>query len=211
MSYVARFERQMSDTATKLQQSKAGSADADAVLSVGSQLCTQCGLCCTGALHDNAVLEPEELDFARDLGLSLRTDGRPGFALPCKYLRECACTIYTNRPKVCSRYQCQLLDDVQQASISLDTALEHVRAAKRMYEDVQALLPADMTFPKARQLLHEPPGGLSQTLERSAEMRLRLALTTLCVYLDRHFKHSRESRLLTMTPVDQEMRNTEAE
>jgi hypothetical protein len=36
-----------------------------------------------------------------------------------------------------------------------------------------------------------------------------LALTKLCVYLDKHFKHWRESKLLAMTPVDQiEMRDT---
>ena len=47
-------------------------ADQSQSLSKGSQLCTQCGLCCTGALHHFAVLEPDELEFARELGLTLR-------------------------------------------------------------------------------------------------------------------------------------------
>jgi Fe-S-cluster containining protein len=198
------------DTPIELQPAETDRTVARETRSLGSQLCTECGLCCTGALHDRAVLEPEELEFASDLGLEVQTEGRPAFALPCKYLQGCACTIYANRPKVCARYQCQLLDDLQQANISLEAALEHVRAAKRMCDDVRALLPAGMSFPEARRLLHKPPGALPDVSGRSAEMPLRLALTTLCLYLDKHFKHDRESKLLTLTSVDQEMDNTEA-
>jgi Fe-S-cluster containining protein len=201
----------VTDTSNELQAANVDPTLSRGTLDVGSQLCTQCGLCCTGELHDRAVLEPEELEFASDLGLEVQTEGRPAFALPCKFLQGCSCSIYSNRPKVCARYQCQLLDDVQQANISLDAALEHVRVAKRMCEDVRTLLPTGMNLPKARRLLHEPPGALSAAAPgRSAEMRLRLALTTLCLYLDKHFKHSRESKLLTMTSVDQDMDNTEA-
>ncbi|HJU76527.1 MAG TPA: YkgJ family cysteine cluster protein [Sphingomicrobium sp.] len=199
----------MPDTPIELQPAKTGTTTARETPSIGSQLCTKCGLCCTGALHDRAVLEPEELEFARDLGLEVQTEGRLAFALPCKYLQGCSCSIYSNRPKVCARYQCQLLDDVQQANVSLDAALEHVRVAKRMCDDVRALLPPGMNFPQARRLLHEPPSA-EAAAGRSAEMRLRLALTTLCLYLDKHFKHSKESKLLTMTSVDQDMESTEA-
>ena len=201
----------MPDTSTVLQPAKTDRAGGRETPSIGSQLCTKCGLCCTGALHDRAVLEPEELEFASGLGLEVQPAGRPAFALPCKYLRGCSCSIYSNRPKVCARYQCQLLDDVQQANITLDAALEHVRIAKRMCDDVRALLPPGMNFPKARRLLHEPSGAVpAATPGRAADMRLRLALTTLCLYLDKHFKNSRESKLLTMTSVDQDMGSMEA-
>ena len=103
----------MPDTPTELQPAESDPTVADETLSIGSKLCTKCGLCCTGALHDRAVLEPEEVEFASDLGLYVRAEGRPTFALPCKYLQGCACTIYSKRPKVCARYQCQLLDDVR--------------------------------------------------------------------------------------------------
>ena len=187
----------MSDTSTELKQRQA--AAAEAAPSVGSQLCTQCGLCCTGALHKYAVLEPDELEFARALGLTLRTDGRPGFALPCKYLGGCACTIYTSRPKVCARYQCQLLEDVQQERTTLPVAVEHVRVARQLYEDVRALLPPGMTLPQARERAVAPleDGG-------TEELRLRLAVTALTVYLDRHFRHSKEGKMLTMTAVGQD-------
>jgi Fe-S-cluster containining protein len=174
-----------------------------AELSPGSQLCTQCGLCCTGALHNFAVLEADELDFALSLGLALRSEGRPGFALPCPYLEGCSCSIYTSRPKVCGRYVCQLLDNVQQQKTSVEQGLERVLIAKELFSEVQGLLPPNMTFPEARLLITQPidPGQSDQ--QRSRALQLRLALTKLCVYLDKHFKHWRESKLLMMKSVDQ--------
>jgi hypothetical protein len=194
------------DSSTELEPRQ---ATADATPSVGSQLCTQCGLCCTGALHSFAVLDPDELEFAAGLGLKLRTDGRPGFALPCQYLNSCACTIYTSRPRVCARYQCQLLDDVQQSKVALDDALEHVRVAKQMFEQVRALLPPGMTLPEARALAAKPADAASPACDN--EMQLRLAVITLSLYLDRHFRHSSEGKMLTMTAVADDMEEARQE
>ena len=191
----------MSDTSTELKQRQA--AAAEGAPSVGSQLCTKCGLCCTGALHNFAVLEPDELEFASALGLTLRTEGRAGFSLPCKYLGGCACTIYTSRPKVCARYQCQLLEDVKESRLELDTALEHVRVAKMMFEEVRALLPPGMTLPEARALAASPPDTASPACE--GEMPLRLAVMRLSLYLDRHFRHSKEGKLLSSEAVGEVM------
>lgn len=192
----------------KVGISDADQDDVDAVaadLSIGSQLCIQCGLCCTGALHNFAVLDEDEIEFARSLGLTLRTEGRPGFTLPCHYLNGCSCSIYASRPRVCGRYACQLLDGVRDGEVAMPTAIKHVRTAKRMYEDVLTMLPPGTSFPQGRQLLvHAPDPGQSDQ-DRAGEMRLRLALTALCLYLDKHFKNSRESRLLTMTPADEEL------
>ena len=176
-------------------------ADQSQSLSKGSQLCTQCGLCCTGALHHFAVLEPDELEFARELGLTLREDGQLGFTLPCSYLRGCACTTYGNRPKVCGRYVCQLLDDVNQGNLHIDDALAHVKKAREMYRRVETLLPPGMTMSEARLRLKEPLSSQSAE-ERDMELRWRLELTVLCVYLDKHFKHWKESKFLTMRPVN---------
>src|SRR5688500_2967630 len=77
--------------------------------SLGSALCTQCGLCCTGALHKAAVLDPDEIADARALGLPILDREKPGFALPCPRLDGTVCTIYASRPRVCGRYKCQLL------------------------------------------------------------------------------------------------------
>src|ERR1043165_4767905 len=129
----------------------------DPSLGIGSTLCTQCGLCCTGALHNYAVLEPEETEFARSLGLTLRKEGRPGFSLPCPRLAGCKCSIYKDRPKVCGRYKCQLLESVEAGLTDLGSALAKIRSAQGLVEEVNSVMPIGMTLPEARELVRDKP------------------------------------------------------
>ncbi len=76
----------------------------------GVRLCTSCGLCCAGALHDTAALDEDEQDAARALGLPLAGDD---FALPCPRLAGTRCTVLAERPRVCGRYRCGLLQEVE--------------------------------------------------------------------------------------------------
>ena len=171
----------------------------------GSELCVQCGLCCTGALHNFAVLQPDETDFARELGLTLRTDGRPGFALPCRWLKGSACSIYDrNRPRVCGSYKCQLLLDLEQDATTFDRSVAKVRTAKMLFEQAQECMPEGLTFPEARAQHAGPPRADEGSSERQSEMKLRLAVTAVTLYLDRNFKHGREGRMLSMVPLGQE-------
>lgn len=174
--------------------------------SLGSLLCTQCGLCCTGALHNYAILDPDEVDFASGLGLTLRTAGRPGFALPCPLLQDSVCTIYGNRPRVCGNYKCQLLQDLEAGSVTLDVAIGKVGTAKELIRRVEELLPEEMTLPEARTLMS---ASEDQPARPPAEMPARLAVTALTLYLDKHFKHSRESKTLSLETVTEEQPDTE--
>ena len=110
-------------------------------VAVSTALCTQCGLCCTGALHNFAVLDPDEVDYARSIGMTLRTDGRPGFALPCPQLSGTCCSIYADRPKVCSRFRCALLKRVEDGSVDAQAATAIVAEARRLFDGVHAQLP----------------------------------------------------------------------
>lgn len=170
----------------------------------GSDLCTQCGLCCNGALHNFAKLEPEEVEYASGLGLTLRASGRPGFALPCPMLEGTLCSIYGDRPKVCSRYKCKLLQELEAGAVTLDAAIGKVGTAKELVRRTASLLPEDMTMPGARALLPAAESDL-----RADEMPLRLAITSLSLYLDRHFKHSREPKTLSLETVADGQPDTE--
>lgn len=179
-------------------------------LEVGSRLCTQCGLCCTGALHNHAVLEPGEVPFARTLGLTVRTEGRPGFALPCPRLVGSKCSIYRDRPSVCSRYKCQLLENVQTGAVAFETAIDRVAIARGLSARVEAAMPIGMTLPEARARFKTNPFADPGLSERAEEMPLKLAITALSVYLDKHFRHRKEGKMLSLEPiedpVDTEMR-----
>ena len=173
-------------------------------------LCTQCGLCCTGALHDHAVLDPDEVERARALGLTLRTEGRPGFALPCPKLSGTCCSIYGERPRVCARFECALLERVNAGSIDPEVAASLVAEARRLAGSVVEHLPPGMTIPAARDQ-NERQGVGGPAAGPPLEMRLRLAITALSLFLDRHFRKTSEGPLLWLEPIahdrpDAEMR-----
>lgn len=177
---------------------------------LASSLCTQCGLCCTGALHNFAVLDPDEIDFARSIGMTLRTNGRPGFALPCPKLSGSCCSIYLERPKVCSRFQCALLERLNAGSIEFQAATAIVAEARKFTGSVVEHLPPGMTIPAARDL-NEAREASSVAADPPFEMRLRLAITALSLFLDQHFRKSSEGPLLSLESIaddrpDAEMR-----
>ena len=113
----------------------------------GSDLCTQCGLCCSGALHNAALL------------------------------------------------------DLEAGATNLDDATAKVVTAKALVRRAQSLMPEGMTLPVARALIQDTPSPESSPPERAGQMPLRLAITALSLYLDKHFKSAREGRLLSMEPV----------
>nr|WP_314445207.1 YkgJ family cysteine cluster protein [uncultured Sphingomonas sp.] len=152
--------------------------------SAESALCTSCGLCCTGALHDQATLEPRELEEAATIGLPVRTTPEPSFALPCPKLDGSICTIYGQRPRVCAAYACRLLEEVR-GGRDLATTLPVVNEARRLADELRAHLSGE-TFPDAR------AGLVSGTIPAAARLR-QFALST---YLDRHFRNRNEGTIL---------------
>jgi len=156
----------------------------------GSDLCTQCGLCCSGALHEYVALDDSERgDEALVLGLV--PGGRTGFTLPCPMLAGCTCSIYQNRPQACRRYKCQQLLELEAGNTTLGVAADRVREATRLNEEVARHLPAGQALPEARnRLLFGKGEGQSSAL--------KLALAALCLYLDKYFKHGGEAKFLSL-------------
>ena len=172
----------------------------------GSDLCTQCGLCCTGALHNAAVLDPDEVAEATELGLPVCGDSaKPLFALPCPKLVGARCSIYRDRPRVCGRYRCQVLQDLEAGDTSFDQATMKVATARKLVEAARSVMPPGMTLPQVRALTVQPPPAEIDAMtpdERECVMRLRLAATALTLYIDRHFRNSRDGQMLELNPID---------
>lgn len=171
-------------------------------IALGSTLCTACGLCCNGALHGFAVLDDDEIETAGLIGHKLRADGRPGFALPCPFLQNSSCTIYADRPKVCARYKCGLLDRFEAGEVTLAAAITIVGGAKKLVDRVRAVMPEGMTIPAARALCDAPPTTAGDAGERASGMRLRLVITALNLFLDKNFKNAREGKFLSLETVE---------
>lgn len=107
-------------------------------------LCKACGLCCTGHLFSWVRLKAPELNRLEKLGVTvIRSDPRQrGFLQPCP-LWNGECTIYNSLdyPSGCSSYNCKLLRELLDESISLPKALRVVKKAKETIHEVESLLP----------------------------------------------------------------------
>ena len=157
-------------------------------MSLGSQLCTRCGLCCTGALHDTATAESDEVEALRGRGADIIAVEKLYFGLPCPCLRGTRCGIYEERPRVCSRYRCRLLQDTEAGTMALSDAKLKVHEARRLFDEVKRLIPAGMSVPQAR--------AKCRDRQASIEPRLRLQMMALMRYLDLHFRHDEEGPML---------------
>lgn len=119
-------------------------------LSDESALCTACGLCCTGALHGYAQLQPSEVEAAKGVGLPRRpAPAALRFLMPCPKLEGTTCTINGDRPKVCAAYACRLLEYVR-GGRALDEALVVVNEGRRLDSEPRADLAPAESFPSVR-------------------------------------------------------------
>jgi len=123
---------------TEIEYSRASEATA---------LCKACGLCCTGHLFSWVRLKATELNRLEKLGVNvIRSDPRQrGFTQPCP-LWNGQCTIYDSMdyPRGCDSYNCKLLRNLLDESVSLSKALRVVKRAKEQIRDVDSLLPGTM-------------------------------------------------------------------
>ena len=164
----------------------------------GSALCLSCGMCCRGMLHGWAALEPQERQWAVEVGLDMFDSERgPAFRLPCTRLSGNACEIYRNRPAHCAGYRCRLLNKSLDGQVTLDGAQAIVGEAKNLAEEVRALA-GDEPFPalraRWRQGLDAFVSGDPATVGR--EQRAYLMISVLCAFLDRHMVAPHEPGLL---------------
>jgi hypothetical protein len=161
-----------------------------------------------GALHKAAVLDADEIPSAQALGLPVLDRDKPGFALPCPRLEGAVCTIYGQRPRVCSRYKCQLLQDTEAGQVSLPEAVAKVAIAKELLDEVEAVLPRGMSLTEAKALAgSEPPGtGAAETAVGARDLlALKLRVTGLMHYLDKNFRNSKEGKILGSTLIGSEI------
>jgi uncharacterized protein len=110
-------------------------------MSVDAQaLCLQCGMCCNGVIFADGQLRPSD-DRGRlsDLGLVLKLKNSK-FRQPCAALSGCRCTIYSERPEYCRKFECSLLQSVSRGELSSSEAEKIIRRATRAAQRVLRLL-----------------------------------------------------------------------
>lgn len=104
---------------------------AGAANTIGSVLCTACGLCCSGVVLSGVLVRDEEREWAARRRLPLvETPVGAAFAQPCPLLEAAACSAYEERPGPCRRFACKLLVATEKGESSLGAALAAVAALR---------------------------------------------------------------------------------
>lgn len=110
----------------------------------GSKLCMECALCCDGSLFVKAHLFKDEMMSSRSLGLKVHTHGDGvAFYQPCPLLKQNGCTRYGDpeRPKVCGKFRCKLLESYLTGVVDLESALQTVHSTRSLLADLQKSSP----------------------------------------------------------------------
>jgi hypothetical protein len=161
-----------------------------------SDLCTACGLCCSGAVFDFGPLAPEEVEQARGCGMAVLDAGDEfGFALPCPALDGAFCTAYANRPATCRNYRCQLLRAAEAGEVAVEDALGIIASAREAAALVTAQLPKGESITDARRRRRKAAvsDGAAMMI---APPGLMMALGMLDLVIDQHFRKASERQVL---------------
>ena len=113
-------------------------------MSVESNLCTECGLCCDGVLFADVELRRgDKQQSLRSEGISLlpaTKSKRVRLAQPCAALCNLRCQVYENRPSMCRGFECSLLIRVKRGELEFAKALKQIRSARRRHARLEILL-----------------------------------------------------------------------
>jgi Fe-S-cluster containining protein len=107
-----------------------------------SRLCTACGMCCNGVLFEIVRLQPQDsVKELEKLGMQInRRKTQPYFKQPCRFLDDCTCTIYEQRPTRCRRFECLQLKLLAAEEITEAEAAAKIEEARAQVQRVQDLL-----------------------------------------------------------------------
>jgi len=161
--------------------------------SPSSDLCTSCGMCCSGVVFDTAPLDSDEVAFAADLGLKPYFDppGQARFDFPCRHLQGTRCGVYPNRPRICSAFRCELLKSFEAGQVSMSDAMSRVAEAKAIIDEVRPLVDragGALTPKKWGALLDSWRANALAGRATEMEALAVLQLAKLNRFLDTHFR-----------------------
>jgi hypothetical protein len=165
-------------------------------ITITTNLCTRCTLCCNGVLFADVRLQRGD-DPARlaELGVPVRLGQRSSrFRQPCGCLHGGACRIYAERPERCRTFECRLLQRTLGGEVPQRSALRIIAATRRQADAVRQILrelgDGDESLPLSRryQRMMRQPIDLGAN-ERGIRLRgkLMLAVADLTRTLEREF------------------------
>lgn len=185
------------------------SPSTDSLAQPPESICTDCALCCNGALFDWVRVPAEELARLPAAGFLARGDAKgSGFAQPCPLLAGNLCSAYAVRPGGCRKFECNLLRRHKMGAVPRDEALEVIASARQLLGGVRDLLAPGESLPAARARWRQwfadrasgaqAPQGPAQAPQGPAQAAFLLRMTMLNRFLDRHFRKDRKKQMMEM-------------
>lgn len=100
-------------------------------MTLDSELCSDCGICCDGTLFSSVSLDAAGLVTVRGQRLAVvETATESKLELPCAALRGVLCGIYEQRPECCAEFVCELLVQVDEGRLSVEAAREVIEVTR---------------------------------------------------------------------------------
>jgi Fe-S-cluster containining protein len=93
-----------------------------------SDLCLACGMCCDNTMFGRVVVEAEEAERLRPLGIDIieYDDGELSYNQPCSRLCDKTCGIYADRPWTCESYVCETIKALRSGKLDQAEAQERI-------------------------------------------------------------------------------------
>ncbi|GAA5147177.1 hypothetical protein GCM10023213_41450 [Prosthecobacter algae] len=155
-------------------------------------------MCCNGVLFHIVRLQPtDSVKSLESLGMKVsRKKKEPYFNQPCRFLRECTCTIYQDRPSRCRLFECTQIQqmakgetsEAEAASIVMLTrqAVSRLEALLEQWGNLEKQLPLTercnqmlpLVSPEERLILADEMRGLNQLLNQ--HFRLEAVELSIC-------------------------------
>lgn len=105
-----------------------------------SDLCIKCGACCDGTAFGQVPLEETDLiGVSLEMNL-LEAEGKRILRQPCAAHINNSCSIYANRPSICSDYECKLLREYASGEVNEHEAHEAIDTLKSLRGEIDKLL-----------------------------------------------------------------------
>jgi len=112
-----------------------------------SQLCLECGMCCTGLIFSHVSISHNA--FSRLPTANVKTvDDTIKMSFPCSFFKEGCCSVYEVRPKKCQSYSCYLLENLIKGEVSFSNASKTINIAKSQALWLLTNIPSILNIPK---------------------------------------------------------------
>jgi hypothetical protein len=108
-------------------------------------------MCCGGRVFGYVkITGSNSTTFLESAGFGLEKDdtGNSYFSQPCVAHRANCCTVYENRPRVCAKFHCKLLDNYLAGEIGFDLAIKVVEECKQLASELEKSEYYGATFQK---------------------------------------------------------------